>query len=97
MKEMLSRTKAVRFAVVVGASLTVLATTAAPAFAESAPSSSHAVPTLYCETCDNGPDAGGTDPGGRQDPGWGVSNHIGGGRDGGDRERPPARGATRHN
>lgn len=96
MKEMFAKTKVLRFAVVVGASLTVMATSALPAFAESGTGALHGTPGLYCDKCDDGPDAGGTDPGGRQDPGWGVSNHIGEGRDGGDRERPPPRGTKRH-
>jgi hypothetical protein len=96
MKETFSKSKVFKLALVVGASLTVMATSALPAFADSGPGLTSGVPTLYCDKCDDGPDAGGTDPGGRQDPGWGVSNHIGEGRNGGDRESPPKRGTTHH-
>lgn len=91
MKAILTKTKVLRVAVVLGASLTVMTTSALPAFADSATAVANSVPTLICDKCNDGPDAGGTDPGGRQDPGWGVSNHIGEGRDAGDRERPPPR------
>ena len=91
MKKIISKNKVFSFALAVGASLTVMATSALPAFADSGPVVPSGVPTLYCDKCDDGPDAGGSDPGGREDPGWGVSNHIGEGREGLDRSHPPAR------
>jgi hypothetical protein len=78
MKQKLSRTKVFGFALAVGASLTVMATSAAPAFADSGPSVHNGARTDYCTACD-------------QDPGdWGVSDGIGSGR--GEVERhPPVR------
>jgi hypothetical protein len=97
MKEIISKKMVVRVALAIGASLTVVATSALPAFADPGPVVPNGVPSLYCDKCDDnnsGPDAGGSDPGGRQDPGWGVSNHIGEGRagqEGGGRYHPPPR------
>jgi hypothetical protein len=90
-----------RLALVIGASLTVMAASAGPAFAltgsgigvpNAAPTvmaQSALLPALPCRELPCTPDdaaagAGGAEPGGRSDPGWGGSNHIGEGGDGGD-------------
>jgi hypothetical protein len=101
MKKASSMANASRLALVVGASLTVMAASAGPAFAltgsvigvpNAAPTvmaRSALLPALPCRELPCTPDdaaagAGGAEPGGRSDPGWGGSNHIGEGRDGGD-------------
>ena len=91
MTSMLSQTA--RHAVVVGAALAVLATSAAPALAATASGASSGARTIYCEACDQ-PGAGdGTGPGGTADPGWGVSHNIGKGRDEARDHNPPKRAA----
>jgi hypothetical protein len=97
MKEMLSKTKVLQFALAVGASLTVMATSALPAFADSGPGVPNAAPTLWCDNCG---DDGGTPQApdeGRGDPnsGWGVSGNIGKGQAGLDRHHPPVKGKPR--
>lgn len=95
MNEKLSKARVLQFALVVGASLTAMATSAMPAFADSGPRIPNVAPTAYCQPnqCDNaagnGGDGGFTSPGVSQDGGFGrVSPNIGKGQQDYERNRP---------
>ena len=100
MKQNRPMTKAYGMALAVGASLTVMVTTAAPALAATDHRATAPAPARWCENCDDGtigiPGPGQDDPGG-----WGVSGNIGKGQQDANRNRhqnpPPRRPAqTKH-
>jgi hypothetical protein len=85
--------KTLGMALAVGASLTVIAASATPAFAATAHRAATPAPALWCTNCDDGtigiPGPGQDDPGG-----WGVSHNIGKGQQDANRNRhqnPPPR------